>query len=120
MQTEESVQRDVLASLLEVWSSENALAVLDLISDGYIGHMLHLEAGERTKTTYPSQISSFRTQNPGTIFTVIEQRRLVDGFLTRLMASRADGAYSYGMNQSRFVGPLIAEEWAIWSDWHSV
>lgn len=117
MKTEESVQRDVFASLLEVWNGEDSVTVLDLVFDGYVGHMLHSESGERTKATYPTQITSFRVQNPGTTFSVLEQRRLDDGFFTRLSALRADGAHSYGMNQSRFVGSLIVEEWAICSGW---
>ena len=61
--------------------------------------------------------AEFRRQNPGTEFSILDQDLVGDLLWTRLEAHRADGAVAHGMNESRFVGDLIAEEWAIWSDW---
>ena len=109
--------RLVFTSLLDVWRSGDVRCVLELVTDDYVGHMLHLTEVDRSKEMYPARISQFRVENPGTSFRVVEQRELSDGLFSRLIATRGDGAHSYGMNQSRLVGSLIAEEWAVWSDW---
>lgn len=116
MTTPDAIQRRVFQSLLDAWSGGDANTVLDLVTDDYVGHMLH-RGDERTRDMYPARIAQYAAQNPGTTFRVLDQRALSDGLFTRVEASRPDGAHAYGMNQSRFVGPLIAEEWAVWSDW---
>jgi hypothetical protein len=91
---------------------------MDLITSDYRGHMLHLKDGERTGSMYPMWIKLFKDGNPGTHFTVEDQSSDGDRLWTRVLARREDGATAHGMNESRFVGSRIAEEWAIWSDWH--
>ena len=113
-----STWRRVFESLLEVWSGGDVDAVLDLVTDDYVGHMMHLNSADRRKGAYPAWIAQFLVKNPGAQFRVVEQRELSDGLFSRLEATRADGARSFGMNQSRFEGHQIAEEWALWSDWH--
>ncbi len=80
--------------------------------------MLHLVDGERTAAEYPAWIARWRESNPGTIFEVTDQGHIGSKLWTRLVARRPDGSLAKGMNQSRFEGHLLAEEWAIWSDWH--
>ena len=106
------------ARLLEAWNSDDPEPVMDLITSDYLGHMLHLEDSERTGPMYPTWIKRFRDENPGTHFTVEDQSSDGAHLWTRVLARRGDGATAHGINESRFVGPRIAEEWAIWSGWH--
>ncbi len=111
-------QIQTFARLLDAWNGDDPDVVLKLITSDYAGHMLHLEDGERTGPMYPMWINRFRDANPGARFTVEDQGSAGDRLWTRVVAHRADGAHANGINESRFVGSRIAEEWAIWSAWH--
>ena len=91
--------------------------ILKLVLPSYRGHMLHMKDGERTAQMFPGWIQNYQETNPGTVFTVHDQVSVGDRLWTRLSARRRDGFTANGMNQSRFDGELIAEEWAIWSSW---
>jgi hypothetical protein len=106
---------DVFDRLLDAWSSGEPAAILALVTDDYVGHMLHLEHGQRSAQDYPGWIQSFRDANPGTRFHIDDQSTSGDRLWTRLRAVRGDGCVADGMNVSRFVNGRIAEEWAIWS-----
>ena len=93
-----STWRRVFESLLEVWSGGDVDAVLDLVTDDYVGHMMHLNSADRRKGAYPAWIAQFLVKNPGAQFRVVEQRELSDGLFSRLEATRAD---------RRGVGPLV-------------
>ena len=116
-------KREVSEDLLSVWQMGPGDGILALVTSDYAGHMLHLGEGEgegeRDRESYPGWIDSYRSRNPGTRFHVVEQREVGDRLITRLEATTtsADGAalVAHGMNVSRFVGGLIAEEWAIWT-----
>jgi hypothetical protein len=108
---------EVFGRLLDAWSSGDPAAILALITDDYVGHMLHLEQGQRSAHDYPKWIQSFRDANPGTRFHLHDQSSSGDRLWTRLRAVRGDGYIADGMNVSRFVNERIAEEWAIWSGW---
>jgi SnoaL-like polyketide cyclase. len=103
--------------LIDVWSNGDPADILGLITADYVGHMLHLEQGQRLAQDYPGWIKSFREANPNTRFLVQDQSASGDRLWTRLRATRGDGAVSHGMNVSRFVGDILAEEWAVWSGW---
>ena len=104
-------------ALLRVWEAGEPRAVLDLITEDYLGHMLHSTGGARTAADYPAWIERWRTSNPDTTFEIAEQDRIGSRLWSRLVARRPDGSCANGMNESRFEGERIAEEWAIWSDW---
>lgn len=110
-------RKSQFANLLRVREEGEVLAVQELITPTYLGHMLHLEGGERTALTYPNWIARFRDLNPNTKFIIHAQSISHELIWTRLSAHRGDRAVSMGINQSRFEGELIAEEWAIWSTW---
>jgi hypothetical protein len=112
--------RATFGRLIDVWSSGDPADISSLISADYVGHMLHLEQGQRSAEEYPGWIKSFREANPNTRFLVHDQSASGDRLWTRLRATRGDGAVSHGMNVSRFEGGRIAEEWAIWSGWTMV
>ena len=105
------------AALLDAWNDGPTERFLELISDDYVGHMLHLAGGERTAQEYPGWIRRYRATSPGVLFVVAEQSPVADRLWTRLEARLPDGRSAQGMNVSRFVGDLIAEEWAVWSPW---
>jgi len=107
------------ALLLEVWSGGDPDALESLITPGYIGHMLHLEHGERTAEQYAGWILSYREANPGTRFVVEDQSACGDRLWSRVLATHGDGRHAHGMNVSRFEGDRIAEEWAVWSEWRA-
>lgn len=117
MMVNDAERRSNFAALIDIWNGGTTNRVTDLITDDYKGHMLHLLDGERGKSTYTDWISNYQKLNPGTIFTLQEQHSLEDGLLSRLLARREDGSHANGINHSRFVGNLIAEETAIWSNW---
>ncbi len=50
-------------------------------------------------------------------FAVVDQSSADTRLWSRLIAHGPDSRRANGMNVSRFEGDLIAEEWAIWSDW---
>ena len=104
--------------LLDVWSSGDPADILTLTTADYIGHLLHLEHGQRSAQDYPGWIHAFREANPNTRFLVHDQSMSGDRLWTRLRATRQDGSVAHGMNISRFVGGRIAEEWAVWSGWN--
>jgi hypothetical protein len=106
-----------LDSLLDAWTHAEPDSVLELITPDYQGHMLYLDAGERTAAEYPSWIRAYREANPGIRFTVEDQGVSGDRLWTRLRASRPDGGTAHGINVSRFDGDLVAEEWPVWSPW---
>ena len=105
--------------LLDVWRGGDPAALAGLITPDYLGHMLHLSQRERTADQYEGWIRRYREANPGTRFTVEDQSANADRLWSRLTATTEDGRHAYGMNVSRFVDGMIAEEWAIWSDWQS-
>jgi len=111
------VRTEVFRRLLDTWNDGDPQAVLDLVTDDYRGHMLYMAAGERTAAQYPDWIRAYRSANPGVVFAVVEQTSAEDRLWTRVSARRPDGSVAHGVNISRFVGPLIAEEWAVWSGW---
>jgi hypothetical protein len=114
-------ERDValgFEALLHAWERGDPAAVLGLVTETYVGHMLHLVDGERTAAEYPAWIARWRESNPGTIFEVADQGLIGSTLWTRLVAHRPDGSSANGMNESRFEGELVAEEWAVWSGWH--
>lgn len=108
---------ELFGRLVDVWSNGHPSDILTLITPDYIGHMLHLEHGQRTAAEYPGWIQSFRGANPKARFRIHDQSASGDRLWTRLQATREDGAVSNGMNISRFADGRIAEEWAIWSGW---
>jgi len=115
--SEHSEHIDVFGQLLNAWDGDGDIDLGALITDDYVGHMLHLKSGERTALMYPAWIAKFREANPGTTFEVLEQHSAGTSLWSRLVATRGDGATSRGMNHSRFVDGRIAEEWALWSEW---
>ncbi len=108
----------VFALVMRAWQGGDPAAVLDLITEDYIGHMLHLPNGERTASMYPEWIARYRNDNRGTVFEVKDQAVVGDQLWTRFMAREQDGSTAHGMNVSRFVAGQLAEEWAVWSAWH--
>ena len=112
---------ELFGDLLSVWQSGPGDAILAIVTSDYVGHMLHLGEGERDRESYTGWIDSYRSRNPGTRFQVVEQLAVGDRVFSRIEATRtsADGTtlVAHGMNLSRFVGGLIAEEWAIWTEW---
>ena len=114
-------KRELFGDLLSVWQTGPGDAILAIVTSDYVGHMLHLGEGERDRESYPGWIDSYRSRNPGTRFHVVEQLEVGDRLFSRIEATRtsADGTtlVAHGMNLSRFVGGLIAEEWAIWTEW---
>jgi hypothetical protein len=109
--------RAAFGRLIDVWSGGEPADILALVTADYVGHMLHLEHGQRSRQDYPGWIQAFREANPNTRFLVEDQSASGDRLWTRLRATREDGAISHGMNVSRFVGGQLAEEWAVWSGW---
>ncbi len=107
----------MFAALLRIWEGGDTRAVLELVTETYQGHMLHLVDGERTASEYPAWIARWRDANPGTILEITDQGFSGSTVWTRLVARRPDGSSANGMNESRFEGERIAEEWAVWSDW---
>src|SRR4051794_14878802 len=61
---------DVFDRLLDVWSRGDPAAIVNLITVDYVGHMLHLEHGQRSAQDYPGWIQAFRDTNPGTRFEI--------------------------------------------------
>jgi hypothetical protein len=114
-------QRDpasTFEALLRVWEAGEPRDVLSLITEDYLGHMLHLTDDLRTAADYPAWIGRWRASNPDTVFEVTDQDLIGSKLWTRLLARRPDGSCTNGMNESRFEGERIAEEWAVWSGWH--
>ena len=108
----------VFAEVIDIWSGRRPPAsIRALITDDYVGHMLHLEVGERSADEYRDWIERYRREQPGTEFEVVAQTVAGDRIWSRLVASRSDGAVAHGMNQSRVQDGKLAEEWAIWSSW---
>jgi hypothetical protein len=108
---------EIFAALLGVWEAGDPRAVLALVTETYLGHMLHLVDGERTAAEYPAWIERWRDSNPGASFEVTDQGLVGSTLWTRLVARRPDGSSAMGMNESAFEGGRIAEEWALWSRW---
>jgi len=105
--------------LVAVWNGGDPDGVSDLITASYRGHMLHLQNGERSGPQYPQWVRDYRMALPGVRFEVVDQASSGDRLWTRLVATMAGtSSGANGMNVSRFEGERIAEEWAIWSDWH--
>ena len=112
-------QPAVFAELLRIWQSGPGEAILAIVTADYRGHMLHLGA-DRDRAAYPDRIDSHRAQFPAARFEVVDQSETGDRLFSRIEANRtSDGVelVSHGMNVSRFVDGLIAEEWAIWTEW---
>ena len=107
----------VFSRLLDVWRGGDATGIADLITTGYRGHMLHLAEGERTAASYARWIEDYRATNPDVTFDLVDQVSADSRLWSRLVAHGPDSRHAHGMNVSRFEGDLIAEEWAIWSDW---
>lgn len=109
----------MFAAVLDVWSGRRpTTAIRELISADYVGHMLHLEDGERTAEEYGAWIERYRRDQPEVEFTVVAQTVVGDHLWSRLIAARADHAVAYGMNESRVRDGRLIEEWAVWSPWH--
>jgi len=104
--------------ILDAWNDADPSSIRDLITDDYQGHMLHLARGDRSADTYASWIADFRRSNPNVRFRVLAQGVTGNQVWSRLVATRPDDRTSYGMNTSVFRDGLVAEEWAIWSDWY--
>jgi predicted SnoaL-like aldol condensation-catalyzing enzyme len=116
------VPATVFRSLLDVWQSGPPEAVLAVVTDDYVGHMLHLADGNRTPLEYPAWIERFRAANPGTQFEVEAQLESGNHVCTRVTALRDDPEgtlVARGINISRCEGDRVAEEWAIWTDWQT-
>jgi SnoaL-like domain len=117
-------KHELFAELLSVWQTGPGNAILAIVTSDYVGHMLHLDESERDRESYPAWIDSYRSRNPGTHFRVVDQLEAGDRLLSRVEATRtsADGTtlVAHGMNLSRFAGGLIAEEWAIWTEWRGM
>lgn len=79
--------------------------------------MVHLAEGERTAASYARWIEDDRATNPDVTCNVVDQVGADSRLRSRLVAHGPDSRHAHGMNVSRFAGDLIAEEWAIWSDW---
>ena len=107
----------MFARLLGVWRGGDATTIADLITTGYRGHMAHLAEGERTAASDARWIEDDRATNPDVTFNVVDQVGADWRPWSRLVAHGPDSRHAHGMNVSRFEGDLIAEEWAIWSDW---
>ena len=103
------------AALIEVWNGGDPAHLADLISDDYVGHMLHLTSGERSGAMYADWIAHYRETNPGVRFEIEDQTSHDDKLWSRLTARSPEGSVVHGMNISRFVDGKIAEEWAIWA-----
>jgi SnoaL-like domain len=106
------------ALLLDVWSGGDPGALATLITEDYVGHMLHLAEGDRTAEQYAARIRAYREASPGARFAVVDQTAGQDRLWSRLLATNGDGRQAHGMNVSRFAGDRICEEWAVWSGWH--
>jgi hypothetical protein len=110
----------VFQALLNIWQDAPPSSVLDVVTPGYVGHMLHLAEGERSAADYAAWIERYRFANPGTDFFIEDQFESGDRVCTRLRAVRRDGDQVWtarGINISRCEGDRVAEEWAVWSDW---
>ena len=115
---------ELFDGLLNVWQTGPGSAVSAMLTLDYVGHMLHVDEGERDREGYPGWIDAFRSRNPGTRFHIVERLVVGERVFSRIEATRAsaDGAtlISHGMNLSRFLDGLIAEEWAIWTEWREL
>ncbi|MCW2646398.1 MAG: SnoaL-like polyketide cyclase [Pseudonocardiales bacterium] len=103
--------------VLDVWSGGNPSRIRELVTRDYQGHMLHLADGDRTADTYGDWIHRFRKSQPDVEFQVVAQGFDGDRLWSQLAATGSDGRTAYGMNTSRFRDGLLAEEWALWSEW---
>ena len=60
------MSRTTFARLLAIWTGGDTAQIRTLITDDYVGHMLHLPGqGERTAASYPEWIERFREANAG-------------------------------------------------------
>ena len=108
----------MFAAVLDVWSGRRpAAAIRELIADDYRGHMLHLGDAERTAEQYSAWIERYRRDQSGVDFRVVSQAVVGDHLWSRLIATRADRAVAYGLNESKVKHGKLLEEWAIWSPW---
>lgn len=117
-----SAPEEAFAALLDSWNGGDPAAVRDLVTDDYVGHMLHMVGGERGRDEYPAWIERWRALNPGAQFAIDQQIESGDWIASRLRAVREDrgvAQVAFGMNFSRCNNGGIAEEWAIWSEWRS-
>jgi len=112
----------IFQSLLTPWQDGSPTAVLGLVTDDYVGHMLHLVDGERSKDEYPGWIERYRTRYPGTRFSIEDQFESGDRVCTRLEATRTEEGRTMtasGINISRYEADRVVEEWAIWTEWRA-
>ena len=109
------------ARYLAIASGDGDFAELDtLMAPSFIGHM-----GERTRdlAQLKRDIAAYRASADEVRFQIEHEFGEGDFLATRVVASavrRSDGAtlVARGINISRWVGLLLAEEWAVWEALH--
>lgn len=109
-------RREAFARYIGVWNGEKDLSVLEsLVTPGFVGH---LGSQDRDLARLKQDIEAYRRGAPDVRFTVEHQFAAGDWLATRLTAEAtgAGGAANavVGINLSRWYGPLLAEEWAVW------
>jgi predicted SnoaL-like aldol condensation-catalyzing enzyme len=117
-----SAAEEAFAALLRAWNGGDPEAVRNLVTDDYVGHMLHVAGGERGRDEYPGWIERWRALNPDAHFAIEQQIESGDWVASRLRAVREErgvAQVAFGMNFSRCADGRIAEEWAIWSEWRT-
>jgi len=112
----------IFDTLLDLWNSGDLDQLSTLLEPDYRGHMLYQEPGERDGATYRAHIERYRGASPNVRFEVVDQFGGGDRLCTRLIGRRFDPASGedqivHGINISRYVNGLLAEEWAVWSAW---
>jgi hypothetical protein len=117
-----SAPKDVFAALLATWNGGAPEAVRDVVTNDYVGRMLHLSSGSRARDDYPEWIGRWREQNPDAHFEIDGQIESDDWVASRLRAVRMEDGVehvAFGMNFSRCSEGRVAEEWAIWTEWRT-
>ena len=104
-------RRATFARLLAVWNGDADLDEIDsLVTSDYRGH---LGSRERDAAELKEDIAAYRRRVPGVRFSVEHQFGDGDHLATRLTADYGGQTIS-GLNMSRWVDELLAEEWAVW------
>jgi len=113
-------REDTLRRYLAIWNGEVDMSELDaLVTDDYVGH---IGSRDRNREQLKGDIVEYRSATPMVHFTV--QHRFGEGeyLATRVRAEATDErgkrSVAQGLNISRWRGPLLAEEWAVWEPLH--
>jgi hypothetical protein len=96
----------------EVWRQGDFSNVHELLAEDYLGHSGHRE---RDLEGLRTDVELYRAHHPNLHLDVLEQFEAGDRLVSRLRVYSA-GKMAMGVNISRFTGELIAEEWAVWTE----